>query len=405
MRAIQFDDAEVLKARTPWICAACQMCTTHCPQELDIAGVMDVMRIEARRRGIKSAVPDVGMLGRLYEAGLMVAMNVLTLRPFKDVLDLGVPMIMKGKIGLIPKFVRPPRQVRRVEASENVIAYYPGCSLESTATEYDHTFHAVCEALDLELVELPGWVCCGSSPAHTTDPLLAAYYAIVNLSIVERMGLDQMVAPCLGCYQRFRASAHEMARSPELSAKVAEKIGYEYQGTVETLHAVDVLLERAGIDAIHDRVRKPLEGLKVASYYGCATTRPPMYTGSEEPENPTCMEEIVRVLGAEPVDWSFKTECCGGSLGLSQTSLALELSAHVIEDARACGADVIINACPLCQVNVESRQVQMNLGFEMPVLYITQLMALAFGLGENKAELRKNMIDPRPVLKERGILA
>jgi heterodisulfide reductase subunit B len=414
MRAIQFDDDSVLEAKTPWICAACQTCTTHCPQGLDIAGVMDVLRIEARRRGVKPAVPevelftqvflrDVGVFGRLYEAGLMAAMNMLTFRPLKD-MDLGVPMILKRKIGLLPRFVRPPRRVRRAESKENTIAYYPGCSLESTATEYDHTFHAVCEALDLELVEPPGWICCGSSPAHTTDPLLASYYAILNLSIVERMGLSQMVAPCLGCYQRFKAGDHEMKRDPELAARVAERIGYEYQGTVETVHVVDALLQRVGIDAIRDRVEKPLTGLRVASYYGCATTRPPKYTGAENPENPTCMEEIVEALGAEPVDWSYKTDCCGGSLGISQTSLALELSAKVIENAHACGADIMINACPLCQVNVDSRQVQMDLGFEMPVLYITQLMALAFGLEEKKSELGKNMIDPRPILRERGIL-
>ena len=415
MRAIQFNDEQVLEAKTPWICAACQTCTTHCPQELDVAGIMDALRIEARRRGIKPPVPEVelftqiflrnvGLLGRLYEAGLMAARNVLTLQPLRDIPDLGLQMILKGKIGLLPKFVRPPRQVQRVEPKDNTIAYYPGCSLESTATEYDHTFRAVCEALDVELVEPPGWLCCGSSPAHTTDPVLAGYYAILSLSLVERMGLDQMVAPCLGCFQRFKAGAHEVADDPELAAKVAGKIGYEYQGTVETFHAVDTLLARVGLDGIHARVERPLQGLKVASYYGCATTRPPKYTGSESPENPTSMEEIVQALGAEPVDWSEKTDCCGGSLGLSETSVALELSAKVIEGARAVGADIIINACPLCQVNVESRQVQMDLGFEMPSLYITQLMALAFGMGESKAELSKNMIDPRPVLGERGIL-
>ncbi len=415
MRAIQFNDEDVLEAKTPWVCAACQTCTTHCPQELDIAGIMDALRIEARRRGIKPPVRevelftqvflrDISIQGRLYEAGLIAAMNMLTLQPFKDVMDLGLPMIRKGKIGLFPKFVRPPKKVQRVEAKENAIAYYPGCSLDSTATEFDHTFRAVCDALDLELVEPHGWLCCGSSPAHTTDPVLAGYYSILNLSLVERMGMDQLVAPCLGCYQRFKAGAHEVAHDAELAAKVADKIGYEYQGTVETFQTVDALLERVGIDGIHERVTRPLEGLKVASYYGCATTRPPKYTGSGSPENPTEMEEIVRALGAEPVDWSYKTDCCGGSLGISQTPMALELSAKVIRSARDSGADIMINACPLCQVNVESRQVQMDLGFEMPSLYITQLMTLAFGLGEQKAELNKNMIDPRPVLRERGIL-
>jgi heterodisulfide reductase subunit B len=422
MRSIQFDDDEVLKAKTPWICAACQTCTTHCPQGLDIAGVMDVLRIEARQRKIKPPVPEVelftqvflrfiGALGRLYEAGLMAAMNLLTLQPLKD-MDLGVPMILKRKIRLLPELVRPSKRVKPVKRSvseaTNAIAYYPGCSLESTATEFDHTFRHVCQALEVELVELPGWICCGSTPAHTTDPVLAGYYAVVNLSLAERRGLDQMVAPCLGCYQRFRASDHEMERDPELAAKVIQKVrtrvGYEYQGTVETLHSVEALLKIAGSDGIRAQVKKPLEGLKVASYYGCATTRPPKYTGSASPENPTCMDDVVRALGGEPVEWSYKTDCCGGSLGISQTPLALELSARILENAHACGADIMITACPLCQVNVENRQVQMDLGFDMPVLYITQLMALAFGLGEKKAELNKNMVDPHPVLQKRGIL-
>jgi heterodisulfide reductase subunit B len=291
-----------------------------------------------------------------------------------------------------------------VEVDENTIAYYPGCSLESTATEFDHTLRAVCEALDLTLVEPPGWICCGSTPAHTTDPVLAAYYAIRTLATVEQMGLDEMVAPCLGCYQRFLAAAHEIERDAEIAEEVAERIGYEYQGTVKTMHSVDALLKRVGLDRIRDQVTKPLEGMKVASYYGCATTRPAKLTGAEHVEYPMCMDDVVRALGGEPVDWSYKTDCCGGSLGITQTEVALELSAKILENAKACGADLMVTACPLCQVNVESRQMQMDLGFELPVLYITQLMTLAFGMGEKKAELNKQIIDARPVLREYGLL-
>ncbi len=414
MRSIQFNDEKVLDANTPWVCAACVTCTTRCPQGIDVAGVMDVMRIEARKRGIKPALPEVELFtkvflriistsGRLYEAGLMAAMNMLTLQPLKD-MDLGMQMILKRKIGLLPDFARPPKKVKPVEADERTIAYFPGCSLESTATEFDHTFKAVCQALDLKLVEPPGWICCGSTPAHTTDPILAAYYAIQNLSIVERMGLDQMVAPCLGCYQRFIAAARDVERDPELAEKVAERIGYEYQGTVKTLHSVDTLLDRVGLERIRSQVKKPLEGMKIASYYGCATTRPAKLTGAENVEYPMRMDHIVRALGGEPVDWSYKTDCCGGSLGITQTDVALELSVKILKNARACGADLMITACPLCQVNVESRQMQMDLGFDLPVLYITQLMSLAFGMGEKKAELNKQIIDARPVLGKYGLL-
>ncbi len=414
MRSIQFDDEKVLEARTPWVCAACVTCTTRCPQGIDVAGVMDVLRIEARKHGIEPPLREVelftqvflriiGATGRLYEAGLMAAMNMLTLQPLKD-MDLGVQMILKRKIGFLPDFARPPKNVRPAEVDDKTIAYYPGCSLESTATEFDHTFKAVCEALDLKLVEPPGWICCGSTPAHTTDSVLAAYYAIQNLSIVERMGLDQMVAPCLGCYQRFLAAAREIERDPEIAEKVAERIGYEYQGSVKTLHSVDALLKRVGLEKIREQVKRPLEGMKVASYYGCATTRPATLTGAEHVEYPMCMDDIVRALGGEPVDWSYKTDCCGGSLGITQTDVALELSAKILENAEACGADLMITACPLCQVNVESRQMQMDLGFDLPVLYITQLMTLAFGMGEKKAELSKQIIDARPVLREYGLL-
>jgi heterodisulfide reductase subunit B len=414
MRAVQFDDEEVLHANTPWVCAACVTCSTRCPQGIDVAGVMDVLRIETRKRKIDPPVPEVelftrvflrtiGALGRLYEAGLMAAMNVLTLRPMKD-MDLGVQMIRKGKIGLLPGFARPPRKVRPVESGPNTIAYYPGCSLESTATEFDHTFKAVCGALDLELVEPPGWICCGSTPAHTTDPVLAAYYAIQNLALVEQMGLNQMVAPCLGCYQRFRAAEYEMRREPEIAEKVAQRIGYTYRGTVETIHSVQAMLERAGLDRIRQQVKRPLKGMRVASYYGCATTRPPRLTGARHVEYPTSMDDIVRALGGEPVDWSYKTDCCGGSLGITQTDVALELSSKILRNARACGAEIMITACPLCQVNVEGRQMQMDLGFDLPVLYITQLMTLAFGMEEKKAELNKNIIDPGPVLRGYGLL-
>ena len=415
MRAIQFNDESVLEANTPWICAACETCTTRCPQDLDIAAVMDVLRIRTRELGLKPPVKEVELftkaflsnikvLGRLYEAGLLLTRNIMTLKPMQDVLDLGVQMIFKGKIRLLPEVVRPPGRVRQVEPGTNAIAYYPGCSLESTATEYHHTFKAICDALGIELIEPRGWICCGSTPAHTTDPVLAAYYAVVNLSIVERMGMDRMVAPCLGCYQRFRAAAHDWGRNPDIVAQVSKKIGYKYQGSVETIQAVETILEMSSLEAIQSKVEKPLAGLRVASYYGCALTRPPKYTQADNVEYPMSMDEIVRALGAEPVDWSGKTDCCGSSLGISQTDLALELSAGIIQNAQAYGADIMVTACPLCQVNVENRQVQMDLESQIPVLYITQLMALAFGMGEKKAELNKQIVDVRPILRERGIL-
>ena len=175
LRAVQIGDESVLKSNTIWICAACQTCTTRCPQGIDIAAIMDELRIEAKRRGIEPALPDVDkfgrlfltdirLMGRLHEVGLMAGLNLVTGHVFKD-MDLAVEMLKRNKLGFISLPTRPPKpgKVKAVEPGPNTIAYYPGCSLHSSAAEYGKTTEAIAEALDLELVEPPGWICCGSS--------------------------------------------------------------------------------------------------------------------------------------------------------------------------------------------------------------------------------------------------
>ncbi len=408
MRAVQLDDESVLESKTVWLCASCQTCTTRCPQELDVAGIMDALRIEAKERGLSPAISDVdkfntlflrdiGLLGRLYEVGLMGGMNLWTGQPFKD-MGMGLEMLKRGKLKLIPGITRPPKTVEPVESTDGKVAYYPGCSLHSSAAEYDHTVRAAAEVLDLELVEPPGWICCGSSPAHSSDHTLATVLPMRTLATVEQMGLDTMTAPCSACFARMKAAAHTVANNDRMAQEVGSQIDYDYQGKVEVQHLLDTLVDRAGLDKIEAGVKQPLAELKVACYYGCLITRPPKVTGDQHPEYPMKMDKLVEALGAEPVDWSYKTDCCGGSLGLTQTPLALEMTEKILQNARACGANVIATACPLCHVNLDARQSQIGLDFQMPVLYITQLMVLAFGLGEKQAALNKNMVDPRPVL-------
>jgi heterodisulfide reductase subunit B len=411
MRAVQLDEESVLASKTIWLCASCQTCTTRCPQGLDIAGVMDALRIEAQKREIPPAIPevakfsrlflgDVGLFGRLYEVGLMAGLNLTTGQLTKD-MDMGLKMMKRRKLRLVPAFVRPPKKVKPVQPADNKIAYFPGCALHSSAAEYDHTIRAVCETVGLDLVEPPGWICCGSSPAHSTDRLLATVMPVTNLAIIEQMGLDEVTAPCSACFARLKAAGHTLARNGELGAAVREQIGYEYQDTVTVRHLLDTLVDRVGLAAIEARVKKPLAGLKVASYYGCLITRPARITGAEHPEYPVKLDNLMRALGAEPVDWSYKTDCCGGSLGLTQTPLALEMTKRILDNARACGADVVTTMCPLCHVNLDARQSQLNLDFELPVLYSTQLVALAFGLDETITAFHKNLVDPRPVLEEK----
>jgi heterodisulfide reductase subunit B len=418
LRAVQLGDDSVLESNTIWICAACQTCTTRCPQGIDIAAIMDELRIEAKRRGIKPAIPevdrfarlfmtDVRLLGRLYEVGLMGGLNVINRNLFKD-MDLAVEMLKRRKLSILPSLpTRPPKpgKVKPVEPAANKIAYYPGCSLHSSAAEYDKTTKAIAGALDLELVEPPGWVCCGSSPAHSTDHVLANYYPITNLSIVEQMGLQEVTAPCSACYIRFKSAAHEMAHNPSMARQINDKIGYEYQGSVRVMHLVEALIEKVGLDKIEAAVKKPLEGLKVACYYGCYITRPADITGAEHPEYPMEMDYLLQRLGAEVVDWDYKTDCCGGGLGLTQTTLAHEMTAKVLRNARERGAEAVVTVCPLCHINIDGRQHQIqDLGFTIPIFYATQLATLALGLGEKTAMLNKNIVDPRPLLQEKGLI-
>jgi heterodisulfide reductase subunit B len=408
MRSVQLGDDRVLESKTIWLCASCQTCTTRCPQGLDIAGIMDALRIEAKRRGLPPVIPEVdkfsrlfllniGLLGRLYEVGLMGGMNLVTGQLMKD-MGMGLEMIKRGKLRFIPSLTRSPKHVKPVEPADGTVAYYPGCSLHSTAAEYDHTVRAVAEVLELKLVEPPGWVCCGSSPAHSTDHTLATVLPLRTLATVEQMGLDTVTAPCSACFARMKAASHTVTHDEAMAKEVEAQLGYTYRGTVTVQHLLDTLVDRAGLEKIEASVQQPLTGLKVACYYGCLVTRPPQITQANHPEYPVKMDDLLRALGAEPVEWSYKTDCCGGALGLTQTPLALEMTRKILQNARDCGAEAVATVCPLCHVNLDARQSQLELDFQLPVLYLTQLMALAFGLGEKQAWLSKNLVDPRPVL-------
>jgi heterodisulfide reductase subunit B len=190
-----------------------------------------------------------------------------------------------------------------------------------------------------------------------------------------------------------------MASDEAMAREVGAEIGYTYRGTVAVQHVLDTLVDRAGLQKIETRVKKPLAGLKVACYYGCLVTRPPKITQAEHAEYPMKMDYLMRALGAEPVDWSYKTDCCGGALTLTQTPLALEMTGKILQNAHDCGADVVATVCPLCHMNLDARQTQIGLDFQMPTLYATQLMTLAFGLGSEASALQKNLVDPRTVLE------
>lgn len=406
MLAIQDGDASVASSRTVWLCASCQTCNTRCPQGLDIPGVIDHFRqqtldnpsIPETARFFKAFLRNIRVFGRMYEAGLMGELNLREGKPFKD-LDMGLRMIRKGKIRLMPQFARPPRRVQAVEPTPNRVAYYPGCSLHSTGAAFDRSFRAVAAASGIDLQEVPGWTCCGTTPAHGADPVKAISLPLQNLSTVEQMGLDRVAAPCAACYGRFQSALRHYREDLSLAEQVDDEIGRPYGDGVSVLNALDCLGE-VDTQQLASRVRKPLTGLKVACYYGCLLTRPPSDTGAAEAENPQSMERIVRALGAEPVDWSRKTDCCGGSLAISHTEIAKKMTAALLREARARGAEVVVAACPLCQVNLDERQPEMasDLGFTLPVVYVTQLMAAALDLPAADQALEQSAVSPEPLM-------
>jgi len=415
LRAAQLGMEERLfNSRTPWLCASCQTCTTRCPQGIDVARVMDFLTAEALRRGIQPKVPDVALfhkvflrdvdlLGRAYELGLMAEMNLRTGQPFKD-LDLGLEMLRHGKLRVIPEFVRhrAPKPKERPTRAENEIGYYPGCSLHSMAEEFDRSTRAVIEALGLKPVEPDGWVCCGSTPAHRVDERLATRLPLESLVLLEQEGLDEVALPCAACFNRFRSAVRHLRDDAELKADLEGEMGITYHDGVEVLSLLELIERRVGAEAVRARVTRPLQGLRVACYYGCLLTRPPSITGAEDAEYPMAMDRLMQSLGAEPVAWDAKVSCCGASLALTNLDIVLGMSRAILENARARGADVVAVACPLCHSNLDTRQAKMGLVHPIPVLYFTQLMALAFGMAP-QAALSRNLTDPRPVLEKRGI--
>jgi heterodisulfide reductase subunit B len=287
-------------------------------------------------------------------------------------------------------------------------AYFPGCSLGASASEYDLSLRAACRALDIELVEVRDWVCCGASSAHATSHLLSIAMPVLSLSHAEADGFERLIAPCLACLSRFKAANKEMQEDPEVREKIHRAFDYQYRATVKVYHPLEVMTEGGMMEAIRSRVRKKLSGLKVACYYGCVLTRPPKVAQFDICENPQSMDSIIRALGGEPLDWSYKTECCGVSMTLTRSDIVLKLSSDILRAAKEVGAHAIAVCCPLCQANLDSRQIQIEekygVHYGIPIIYFTQLMGLAFGAFPRELGLQKLITNPRDALEVCGLM-
>jgi heterodisulfide reductase subunit B len=384
----------------------------------------------------KSANRSINWFGRMWELGLMAELymreffaGALDFRQlFKYDLATAVKMLRSGKLRILPSIARRPRNGRRPEdlepdmmpaypearraeprkAAADLISYYPGCSLHATGIEFHMSTKAVAEKLNLNLVEPEGWVCCGTSPAHNTNYYRSIKLPMQTLAIARELGHSYMTMPCAACFSRFRIAMHEVQNDPELRQKIADDIGYEYTGGIKVDSLLTTITDKVGYEAAAKPVTKPLEGLKVAAYYGCLLTRPPDVTDAEHYEYPMNMDHLLEALGAEAVDWSYKTDCCGGSLSLSTLDIALDLSQKILQNAIEVGADMIVTACPLCHSNLDVRQKQINDEFggeyDIPVVYFTQLMGVAYGLDAKTLGMDKHFSDAIGLLTEKGLL-
>jgi len=276
-------------------------------------------------------------------------------------------------------------------------SYYPGCSLEATAVEYDSSVRAVFEALDVGLHELEDWNCCGASSAHSVNHTLSLALPARNLAIAQRDGRD-VVMPCAACFNRHKTADYTLRTDPQERAAIEKAVGFQFSGAVAVRPLLDVIGNSIGLERVRQRVKRPLNGLKAVGYYGCLLVRPPGITQFENPDNPQLMNRLLETIGAEARPWSYATDCCGGGLSLTKSAVAMRLVARLVERAREAGADAIVTSCPLCQVNLEMRQPKQ--AAKMPIFYFTELIGLAFALDEASGWWSKHLIDPLPLLKQ-----
>lgn len=283
--------------------------------------------------------------------------------------------------------------IEQAEETENMkVAYYPGCVSRSTGREMDVSTRAVCGALGIALEELEDWNCCGAT--HVSNELVAVGLAARNLVQTELA----VMTPCSICYSNLRAAVQRM-EVPEVRARVNSAMPKEYKGAT-VRHALDLILEVLGKK--EDLIAVPLNGLLVAPYYGCLLTRPK--DGIDSPEFPTILERLIKTLGAEPLDFRLKTFCCGGPIFMPREEAAEEIAFKILSEAKKGGAEAIVTLCPLCHLmlDLKQRSLEERRGEKIgiPVLYVTQLVGIALGLGPDDLGLEMNAVSPMGMVEK-----
>ncbi len=287
------------------------------------------------------------------------------------------------------------------------VSYYPGCSLHGTAKEYDESTQMVCEELGVELEEVNDWNCCGASSAHCTNDKLSVALGARVLALAEKADSKTLAVPCSACFQRLKVAEQRIKENEKFGIEIASLIEMPYTGTLEVLQIIQLLARPELVEKIKEKVKKPLEGLKTVCYYGCLTARPPKVTQVSDYEDPQYMDILMDVVGADNRFWSYKTECCSAGLAMARSDVTKRLSGTLLKMADEAGAECVVVCCPMCHANLDMRQKELvkegSIPKLIPILYVTELLALAMGIKGIKKLWPKHMVDPRPLLESKKL--
>ncbi len=273
--------------------------------------------------------------------------------------------------------------------------YYPGCALHGTSNDYEASVRACLKALGVRLRQLDDWICCGASAAHSLNHKLAVALPARNLALAERDGLGELLAPCPMCSALLLKARKAMAEDDALRQEMAETVELPIEGSANVVNLIQVF-QRVGIDAIKARATQPLADFQPACYYGCLLTRPPKAVEFDDPEHPSSMETLLTALGAKPVEWNYKTECCGAGTTVANEQVVTDLSHKILSNAERHGANCLVLACPMCHANLDLKQeaIERRHGVQhrLPIYYLSDLVGLALGLNHRELGINRHFV-------------